>query len=394
MKKTIFLFAAVLVLLAACSKAPESGESAQISSGEAAGTEAYELKVPPEDRNQAFAWQYFVETLDNYYYGLAMENGGFIYFCPRGGKTFFPLCNKPNCKHENSDCNAYYGDAFGYYDGALYALEMSTDPRRFDIVKMKLDGSDHQKVAEIEISEMGAYSFLPAFHHGKLYLYSPSFFTSDMENQEDRLIIMDLADYSRTDDSICTEGNPLFQQYYKEKMYGQSINMDDNRLFELNTVTGEITTPIPISESGLCVNGLYATDATLYYLEGTQGSSEENKETETNSSGFYEYDINSGTIKNCGMPVADIQYALYDEDYIYATSFRRNHDMDITIYILTRDYQLVDQIESTEGLYIAAVTSDRIFFADYFSNTAIDFYLDKSQIGSGSLQLIPMDVVG
>ena len=58
-----------------------------------------------------------------------------------------------------------------------------------------------------------------------------------------------------------------------------------------------------------------------------------------------------------------------------------------TFYILTRDYQLVDQIE-VKGAYLAYVTSDRLFFhRNEDAYMPIVYSLDKSKIGSHDLTL-------
>ena len=109
MKNTILLLCAVLAfLLASCGKTPKSGETTTTASGKPGEAAAFLLRVVPEDRNQAFLIQSFVETEAGYYYGLGNHDlgGDMIYFCPRGGKAFYPLCSKPNCRHDDQNCNA------------------------------------------------------------------------------------------------------------------------------------------------------------------------------------------------------------------------------------------------------------------------------------------------
>ncbi len=91
------------------------------------------------------------------------------------------------------------------------------------------------------------------------------------------------------------------------------------------------------------------------------------------------------------MPVEDIVSADYDEDYIYA--FGLPHDSDRSLYILSRNYELVDQIELKQGQFVFAVTSDRIFLSDTRPDTCISWYLDKSQIGSHALTPCPVETV-
>lgn len=79
MKKICLLLAAILMLLAACGTNTDQTEATAPASGGSEPSAPYALKVPPEDRNQAFAWETFVETPGAYYYGW----DNVIFFCPR-----------------------------------------------------------------------------------------------------------------------------------------------------------------------------------------------------------------------------------------------------------------------------------------------------------------------
>lgn len=401
MKKTILLFCVVFaLLLAGCGNTPETSEPGTALSA-APGEAAFSLRVAPEDRNQAFAVTSFVETEDGYYYGRENhEMGGeMIYFCPRGGKAFYPLCSKPNCKHNDQNCNAYGGELFGYYDGALYAV--STAPS-VDVVKMKLDGTDHETVASLEFrKDIPNLSYSYSFHHGKLFLQGTAPY--DAAEQEHHLIVLDLKDLSLTDFRQAL-AVPHYSIFYKDKAYGSTEPtaiydktlgevtgwLNDEKLVELDALTGEQRVLSPES-----AGGLYATDTTLYYFENDLSIWNEAWGTtyEKTTPGFRELDLETGAVKDCGLPAADIFRAKYDEDFIYAQSYNED-GADRTLYFISRDYKLVDQMELKSGVELAAVTSDRIFFRGSSVTAPISCYLDKTQIGSGELTLVPVETIG
>lgn len=410
MKKTLFLLCAIFViLLAGCAKQEQITEPASETDAETTidatveKTEAQpvrpapsgpvELKVPAEDRNQAFNCQ-FVETEEGYYYvwDRLTENGmlNLVYFCARGDSTFYPLCNKPNCKHSDSNCNAFCGTELGYYNNALYTMDFSGF-QGLQLIKMNLDGSDHQVVAELDPSEgTGSMSFLCAFHHGKFFLLSEPTDDMPLDQQQYRLIVVNLADGSKSEPAaeyFNTEKDvPNRFWYYKDKLYGIASGKDKAlSLIEIDTATGT-TKAMDVERT----SSFYATDSTLYYLVANAGNA--NQTSERSDPGFREYDLESGTVKDCGLPAEGIINADYDEDYIYAGGNYSNDGQEFTLYLLSRDYKLVDQIELTGGLGVAAVTSDRIYFSGM--DHCITCYLDKSQIGSGNLQLIPIETIG
>ena len=93
------------------------------------------------------------------------------------------------------------------------------------------------------------------------------------------------------------------------------------------------------------------------------------------------------------MPAADIFWAVYDEDFIYAGTYNDDYNGDHTLYLLSRAYELIDRIELPGGLSIAAVTSDRIFLKTALPTSPISCYIDKTQIGSHKLTFISIETV-
>ena len=411
MKRTILLLCAVFaLLLAGCGKTPQrddtdpgqgpqSVDTTDVVYADVVTPKTFELRVPPEDRNQAYNLD-FVETQEAYYYiGQKVTEDSFvnlIYFCPRGGNSFQPLCGKPNCKHEDENCNAFCGLELGYFDGALYTT--NPDMEKVEIIKMNLDGTDHQPVTTV-YPGLGTqrFGYNCRIHHGKLLIWSDIAKDRLSTEREHHMIVVDLSDYSQSEPAAdyynTAEYVPHFMhQFYKDKAYGTVYRANDmTALLELDTATGDVQ----FREIG-DATGFYVTDSVLYFFlpDASKLPPIPGADNGELVPGFWELDLQSGEIRDCGLPVDDILNALYDEDFIYATSFYSSDGKDSTLYFLTRDYQLADKIELTDGLGIAAVTSDRIFFYGSTANQQITHYIEKSQIGSHKLTLIPIETVG
>lgn len=401
MKRTIILFCVILCLLAGCGVGPKDEPA---GSGSTVQTDAPQEvpRVPPEDRNQAFFCPGFVETPDGCYYGLFSEMvyGTMIYFCPRGGDAFRPLCGKPNCRHEDENCNAFCGGAFGYYNGALYSVDLSEENALL-ITQMNLDGSDHRVVGKVDLTGIPESGFNLTFHHGKLFVMCHAAMNLPLEEQVDHLLLVDLSDFSQKELALDFMADTQFSSpsnFWKDKAYylsGFGKNAlpghEETKLCEFDTVTGAVRV-LPVLDNA----STYATDSTLYYLDSCLDGAGNPAE----HPGFREYDLQSGEVKDCGMPVEDAWNASYDEDYIYVCSVPRESGKYQTLYILSRDYKLVDQIDLQPGQLMVAVTSDRIYLTDYepngnifTSSLPIAYYLDKAEIGSRKLTEKPVPVV-
>jgi len=405
MKQMILLLCTMLVLSFAGCK-----EEAQISdtSSERGSQAPRVLQVAPEDQNPATLISNLIETPEGLYYEMyharyerltnSKGEGNVLFFCPSGENAFYPLCGKPDCKHIDQNCNACIGRSLpclGYFDHALYSVDLSRMGGEIELIKMNMDGTEHQVVATVDLSSFNNPGYMFRFHHGKLLIYLSANPKLPEEEQKNHLIVLNLSDYSKTEpfaEYLQTAGFPYFEWFFRDKLYGFGSKdknpsaMEDQLFLEMDAVSGEVANPL----SGF-VNGFYATDTTWYYFEANP--SDFGRTLEGVIPGFREYDLKSGTIKDCGMPVEEIQHAMYDEEFIYARSFAPStFDKDETVYFLSRDYKLLDQIELKDGLYFGAATSDRILIAARDMGPV--YYLEKSDIGSHALELKPIEYLG
>ena len=132
MKQMIFLLCAMLVLsFAGCKEEAQIPDTSSAHNSQAPRV----LQVAPGDQSPASMIWNLVETPEGLYYEMYHGNyeqltnnkeaGNFLFFCPSGENAFYPLCSKPDCKHNDQNCNAYIGrgiPCFGYFDHALYSV--------------------------------------------------------------------------------------------------------------------------------------------------------------------------------------------------------------------------------------------------------------------------------
>ena len=345
-----------------------------------------------------------LDTPDGFYYPF----GYLLYFCPKGGDCFVPLCGKPDCEHNDVNCNASLEasapDGMGYYDGVIYSLDSIVFQGDFVFTQRNRDGTDHKTTATVNRSQYGfrsesSYGYQLKIYGGKAYiaLYSP--WGTPGEHLY-HMVVVNLTDGSQTE-----FGAELFRNggiehpYFKNgKMYGFAVhNVDlttgeeDSTLMEVELETGEAT-EIPLPTEKIW-GQILVTDSTVYYLE------KENAEEVPSRLRFKEYDRASGAVKDYESPVeiTTDNNVLIGEDYIYILPCIL-HDNAENMYILSRDYKLVDQIELREGLDFFAATKDRIYFKDYnvdpeAKTDVYVYYLEKSQIGSHNLTLEKLPVL-
>ncbi len=360
MKRTVLiLITFLLLLITGCSSTPEPSAPPQ--------------NLHPENRNQANLRENFVETADGcYYLNQGDPYNSFIYFSPRGSTSFYPLCNKPNCSHHDNNCNAWCRSAFGYYNGALYAVSQNMENARLELIKMDLDGSNHETVAPLPL-QSGALQM--NFHHGKLYIYSWGDY-APIDPELDRFFVMDLDTYESTELFVdfFQAGNRLgILGFLGDKMYGYVSNIASDQarhIAEYDTTSGTWRELVPLD-----LGSVYATETTLFYLEP--------------DAGFRELDLATGEIKDCAPAEKDAWWAAYDDNYIYVMSRGRNNDADHTLYFYSRDYQLLDQVELTNDLFYGYVSSEKLYFSTGIE--PLTYYINKSDIGSHKLLLQPLN---
>ena len=168
MKKRYIIITAiisvVILLFTGCS-------SSQINTNINQNSEQY---IANEDhQNFLDSHSSFVKTDNGYYFITDLK----LYFYDTETNQAYPLCNKANCKHNDSNCSAYlspfkYRPMMGmsYYDNSLYILgyEAEGSVRHNYMYQINLDNFRHKKVAYLfDSSNQIAIDYL--IHRGYIY---------------------------------------------------------------------------------------------------------------------------------------------------------------------------------------------------------------------------------
>lgn len=107
------------------------------------------------------------------------EDNCLVYFIDKNSYKSTPLCSKPNCSHDDSSCNAFYGELEGICvnDGFVYVTvydyDAESDTESMELYKLSPDGSEKNRVRtlfRIGDEEQAGYSVDFIIHRGVGYL--------------------------------------------------------------------------------------------------------------------------------------------------------------------------------------------------------------------------------
>ena len=308
-------FLAVLILIGcACMLFACNSKTKTVFTGEAYtqnhGTErlcetdsAYFIAKPHESKSQDSATLY-------------------LYYCDKAGLTgFSPYCNRAECSHSDTDCNAYLGicKAIAAYDGQiLYVTDNMSGRTSPKLMRMGIGGMSHEEICEITPPESeGVYScsYMNYYFHYNHLIYSVSF--SNVDEEEASYYALYALDINAPENAPIeflkvNKGNP---DYSRLSVGGgtllggtrDTIYVASYSLFECSLDTGKYTAHKFPSDAEINPHGEYINGKILYFKENS------NKKTD-----LYEYDpatekeVKLNTDKNA-FPIGGI----IAEEYVY-----------------------------------------------------------------------------
>lgn len=334
----------------------------------------------------------FIATEFATYYICSPEAGESqqrICVCPQQSDTFVPLCAKPNCPHNDWDCNAATQGGLGFYKNRLYTLEHPTNTEDvYDLVSMQPDGSDRRVktgIPPIKRSDGGwQYPDVWIFHSGKLILLFQPEEDRPYEEQITRVQILDLETKQITepfaavltpDLRISVIIHPVGQYIYSTLEYRQPDGTLEYWRGRMDMESGEIEKLFPIDAPTVGIDESYADETTIYWFEPGEG--------------FYEYDLATGQTVNKGLPVADMNSVKRDADWIYGSCVSGESYEHCTLYFLNHDYEVVDKLELPDNIRLRMLDAEHLFFGDILrqGEDTISAVADRADIGTGKLAL-------
>lgn len=207
---------------------------------------------------------FFTETDYGYYFNYQ----GFFYFSDKDSVNFRKLCNKPNCSHNDENCNAYNHDSFldtNFCNGKLYYCYVGTDRNgnsELIIESKNFDGSDTKKEKSIDLS----YGYFSGKMHRNYLVYN--IVTEENGRQDSKLFIQDLEKIKEAPEVVCEiscgieEQNPYI---FVDVMVGESVYYTLGEKKYQYHIKDKKTNSIPLKAERR--KGLYYTENEIYELD-------------------------------------------------------------------------------------------------------------------------------
>lgn len=315
----------------------------------------------------------------------------FILYSDDDSDSIVKLCGRPDCTHDNEDCNAYIEDGcqISYYSGYLYAVTGDGSEEACKLIRMNLDGSNRVEILDLlgfADENGGDFVACNMVVNGTL-LFSTygwveqddgslngtwlEYYTYQLDGSAGKPKAVESSGWINYN---CGDVNLTYLTETKNGgMYGSFWNWD----MEADTLTY------------LCDHpgspGYFSEEEGYYYRDGAvrclnYETQEEQILIETGLSGDY--------------------YALCLPDCLVVVSRDTSAEgADQNLYIYNWEYSLVEQIEltyeKTDTLRlehtIIADTAERIILTNTFQGLPM-YYIEKSEFGSGKVVVRPFNL--
>lgn len=261
----------------------------------------------------------FTKGEGGYYYSIYGTATPLMFYDENIGVTV-PVCDRPNCTHDNENCNAYLGqmnllEHIQYYDGNLYAFGTeSSDLSRVDLYRISTDGSTHERMGMLYdfAGDQSAYDVV--VHRGHAY------------------------------------GNFLYVRFsYFADVDGNESTGD---LYRMNIHTGEMELVMPNSRYDFIANEDY-----LFYhrdMKVVACNLETQEETEILDNGYSNYLALDGDYLCCDNGAGQTFVRLFEE--LEVTDPRTMTIMDVTDFSIQKTLVVED-----EYCDLVALQGDRIY---------------------------------
>lgn len=318
--------------------------------------------------------------------GVYFIYNDFILFSDDRSDSIIKLCGRPDCTHNNQDCNAYIKDGcqIAYYNGYLYAVTGNQSEEECKLVRMELDGGNRVEMLDLlEFAKEngGDFAVCEMVTNGTL-LFSTygwveqdegefggswlEYYTYPLDGSVSKPKAVDSKGWFNYN---C--GNVILT-YMAEAKYGGEYGSYWNWNMETDTLTY------------LCDHpgspGYFGEEKGYYYRDGAvrclnYATQEEKILIETKLSGDY--------------------YALCLPDCIVVVSRDSGSEgADQNIYVYNWDFVLVDQIKldypKADNLRlehtIIAETAERLILTNAFQGLPM-YYIEKSELGAGNTKI-------
>ncbi len=318
---------------------------------------------------------FYLETSNGSYY----TDFKYVYYTDRGSTKYVKLCGRPDCKHDSKDCNAYIGETtIGSYNDHIYWWGRDDRGQGLSLYRMNLDGSEHEKVKNIVIADSWNYSCI--FHRGYLF-YTLGEINGDFNDCGKILYKISLDNESSASELVDSEDIGPISGFtpVNDDIF---ISVYDNPKHSMYFYSNKTQETIKVFDDFVFTGIIYLGNKALIFRE---------------AEGIYELpysDFKETLVKPIDFPG---NFRIYSAgNYIYLVQYANSKTSEeyMMLYIYDMSYDLVDKtvidipIVNKRLPSLFAVNSDYLLFSTGEFLFRPDYYIDKSQIGTGKMEFV------
>lgn len=380
MKRKLFLALALAFTLTGCT----SGVDAPLASAAP--------PLPSETPGPAYSWLSAESPIPSQRTGLSRQGiksndfectdtgvyfmcstgfGAYLFYGDHGSDTLIKLCGRPDCDHNNEDCNAYFsgGQGLCYYNGYLYTMKLYFGS--ISLIRMNLDGTGRVNTMEGQSFQS---SSAPWLWNG-VFTTAASYLDENGHRQSNGYFYK--LDGSMEKAEICTPMLPRQNDGTHFIGLGAVPPVEDPYGYGVahscwDPDTGEVQYLSDMMGLGYygMEDAYYIRDGVIYHLNYAQGQEEILLET----------------------GLDDIEYeslACFPDCFVVNV---QDSGADSTLYFYNWDCELLGQMliefphAPEECYFICGETAERIILTDNIYNMP-HYYIEKSDFGTGNIEL-------
>ena len=309
----------------------------------------------------------------------------YIMYVDDGSDQVIKLCGRADCTHENTDCNAYIksGSDLSYYGGHLYVVTgEGGNSDQCELIRMQPDGSGREVLMDLTAfakENGGSYIHCDMITNGFCYLSVYGW----KKNEDGTAGSSWLSSYVYWLDGSSKEPQKLESEgwslYYCGDVFLTFTGVDTPEEFQGTYWHKDVKTDtLTYLTEHPGIAGWYGREEAYYFRDGAivrldYATQEEEVMVDTGLEGEY--------------------YAFALPDCLVVGSDDFGEEADDTLYFYNWEFQLVDTVqidyphnELTSGMIIGE-TAERILLTDWFLSSIPKYYINKSELGSGDVQI-------
>lgn len=319
-----------------------------------------------------------------------------ILYVDDGSDMVIKLCGRPDCTHDTTDCNAYVeaAEMISYYEGHLYVVSDSTDvvgeelEHRSKLIQMDPDGSDRVEVIDfLEFAKENGGA------------------KADVEMIVEGYCLFNTYGWGQTEDG------QRVQDYQKTFLYKLDGSMEPKEVapggLPLYSCGDVLLCWKPNESKNGGENGSYwdwdLETGIMTYLTDHPGQPGWFGETEAyyfKGGAVWRLDYETGQeeiVIDTGLE--GDHYAICLPDCLIVVEDAVMQISDKNLYFYNWAFELVDTVQieyPDEGFMLSqaviAETAERIILSDSHKNERPSYYIDKSELGTGDVELHPFEL--